>query len=200
MTDVKDVLLDKLRQSRAAVVATLDGLDEYDVRRPMTPSGTNLLGIVKHLVGNEHVYLSESFGISAPDVLPWVEDDSIWQGADMWATAEESREYVLGLYERAAAHGDATVGSLDLDAPASVPHWPEDRRATTLGFLLVRMVEETGHHAGHADICRELIDGRGGPDHDMLDEAGWSEYVATIQRVAETFRRQPGGGGTVRPG
>jgi hypothetical protein len=200
MTDVKDMLLDKLRQSRAAVVATLDGLDEYDVRRPMTPSGTNLLGIVKHLVGNEHVYLSESFGIPAPDVLPWVEDDSIWQGADMWATAEESREYVLGLYERAAAHGDATVTSLDLDARASVPHWPEDRRTTTLGFLLVRMVEETGHHAGHADICRELIDGRGGPDHDMLDEAGWSEYVATIQRVAETFRRQPGGGGTVRPG
>jgi hypothetical protein len=193
MTDVKDVLLDKLRQARAAVVGTLAGLDEYDVRRPMTPSGTNLLGIVKHLVGNEHVYLSESFGIAAPDVLPWVEDGTIWQGADMWATAEESREYILGLYDRAAAHGDATVAALDLDAPASVPHWPEERRGTTLGFLLVRMVEETGHHAGHADICRELIDGRGGSDHDMLDDAGWSDYVAAIQAAADTFRRQPEG-------
>lgn len=187
MADVKDILLAKLREARAAVVSTLDGLDEYDVRRPITPSGTNLLGIVKHLVGNEHVYLSESFGIAAPDVLPWVEDGSIWHGADMWATADESREHILGLYERACAHGDQTVTDLDLDAAASVAHWPEDRRATTLGYLLVRMVEETGHHAGHADICRELIDGRGGSDHDMLDEHGWSEYVARIQAAADAF-------------
>lgn len=188
MAEVKDILLDKLRQSRAALVASLDGLDEYDVRRPMTPSGTNLLGMVKHMVGNEHVYLSEAFGIPAPDVLPWVEDDSIWEGADMWATPEESREYVLGLYERACAHGDETVLARDLDAPASVPHWPAERRATTLGFLLVRMVEETGHHAGHADICRELIDGRGGSDQDMLDEAGWSAYLARVQAAANVFR------------
>ncbi|HET6166015.1 MAG TPA: DinB family protein, partial [Marmoricola sp.] len=185
MSDLKDILLDKLREARAAVVGTLDGLDEYDVRRPMTPSGTNLLGIVKHLVGNEHVYLSESFGIEAPDVLPWVADGSVWQGADMWATPEESREYILGLYDRAAAHGDQTIAGHDLDAPASVPHWAEERRSTTLGFLLVRMVEETGHHAGHADICRELIDGRGGSDHDMLDEAGWSEYLAQVQAAAD---------------
>ncbi len=191
MGDVKDILLDKLRQQRTAVVACLDGLGEYDVRRPMTPSGTNLLGIVKHLVGIEHVYLSESFGIPAPDVLPWVEDGSIWQGADMWATAEESREYVLGLYDRACAHGDETVRTLGLDAPASVPHWPADRRATTLGFLLVRMVEETGHHAGHADICRELIDGRGGSDHDLLDEEGWRDYVGRVQAAADRFF--PGG-------
>jgi hypothetical protein len=188
MTDLKDILLAKLREARAAVVASLDGLDEYDVRRPMTASGTNLLGLVKHLVGCEHVYLSESFGRPAPDVLSWVEDGSIWHGADMWATADESREHILGLYERACAQGDETVGSLDLDAPASVAHWPEERRATTLGFLLVRTVEETGHHAGHADICRELIDGRGGSDHDMHDEDGWRQYVARVQAAADAFR------------
>lgn len=188
MAELKDVLLAKLAEARAALVGTLEGLDEYDVRRPMTPSGTNLLGLVKHLVGIEHVYLSESFGIAAPDVLPWVEDGSIWQGADMWATAEESREHVLGLYARACAHSDRTVAALDLDSPASVPHWPEERRATTLGFLLVRMVEETGHHAGHADICRELIDGRGGSDHDLLDERGWREHLGRVQAAADAFR------------
>src|SRR5690349_13520501 len=145
MADVKDVLLAKLQEARAAVVGTLEGLSEYDVRRPMTPSGTNLLGLVKHLVGCEHAYLSEAFGKPAPDVLPWFADGSVWDGADMWATPEESREHILGLYERACAHGDETVRALDLDAPASVAHWPEDRRTTTLGFLLVRMVEETGH-------------------------------------------------------
>lgn len=188
MTEVKDVLLDKLREARSAVLSTLDGLGEYDVRRPMTPSGTNLLGIVKHLTGVEHVYLSESFGIAAPDVLPWVADGSIWDGADMWAKPDESRDYIVGLYERACAQGDETVTSLDLDAPGSVPHWPEDRRATTLGFLLVRMVEETGHHAGHADICRELIDGKGGSDQDMLDDDGWRGYLAQVQAAADRFR------------
>jgi hypothetical protein len=188
MVDPKDLLLDKLQESRAAVLASLDGLGEYDVRRPMTPSGTNLLGIVKHLVGNEHVYLIEAFGRTAPDVLPWVADGSIWEGADMWATPQESRDHIIGLYERACADGDATVRELDLDAPGHVPHWPAGRRETTLAFLLVRMVEETGHHAGHADICRELLDGRGGSDHDQLDEPGWHEFVARVQQAADAFR------------
>src|SRR5215207_4627544 len=169
MTDLKDVLLDKLKEARAELLSSLDGLGEYDARRPMTPSGTNLLGLVKHMTGNEHAYLGESFGRTPPDVLPWVADGSIWDGADMWATADEGRDHILGLYERACAHSDATVAALDLDAPGAVPHWPEERRAATLGFVLVRMVKETGHHAGHADICREMIDGRGGADADVLD-------------------------------
>jgi hypothetical protein len=188
MADLRDSLHDKLREARAALLSRLEGLGEYDVRRPMTPSGTNLLGLVKHMVGNEHVYLGEAVGRMPPDVLPWVVDGSIWDGADMWATADESREYVLGLYERACAHSDETVETLGLDSPASVPHWAEDRRVTTLGFLLVRMVEETGHHAGHADICRELIDGSMRTDGDMLDEQGWSAYVARVQAAADRFR------------
>jgi hypothetical protein len=192
MDHLKATLHDKLAEARAAVLRSLDGLGEYDVRRPMTPSGTNLLGLVKHLAGNEHVYLGESFGRTPPDVLPWVADGSIWQGADMWATPDESREHILGLYERACAHGDETIRALDLDAPGSVPHWAEDRRATTLGFLLVRMIEETGHHAGHADICRELIDGRGGTDQDLLDAQGWRDYLAQVQAAADRFG--PSGG------
>lgn len=188
MTDLKDVLLDKLEEARAGVLSSLDGLGEYDARRPMTATGTNLLGLVKHLVGVEHVYLGDAFGRTPPDVLPWIADGSIWHGADMWAKVDESREYILGLYERACAHSDATVAALELDSPGSVPHWPEERRATTLGFLLVRMVEETGHHAGHADICREMIDGRGGADQGDLDEDGWRAYVATVQAAADRFR------------
>jgi hypothetical protein len=188
MAELKDILLEKLREARGGVVAGLDDIGEYDARRPMTTSGTNILGLVKHLVGCEHLYLGEAFGRPAPDVLPWVQDGSIWQGADMWATAEESREHLLGLYERAAAHSDTTVAALDLDAPGVVPHWPEERRSTTLGFLLVRMVEETGHHAGHVDVCRELIDGRMRTDQDALDDTGWRDYVAQVQAAADRFR------------
>jgi len=187
MVDLKDVLLDKLQEARAAVLASLDGLSEYDARRPMTASGTNLLGIVKHLVGVEHVYLAEAFGRPAPDVLPWVADGSIWENADMWATAEESREDILGLYARACAHSDETIAALPLEAEGSVAHWPEESRATTLGYLLVRMVEETGHHAGHADICRELIDGRSGSANDEFDDDWWQAHVAAVQAAADHF-------------
>lgn len=189
MTDLKAELHAKLRVGRATMLAKLDGLGEYDVRRPMTASGTNLLGLVKHLVGCEEVYLGTSFGRPVPFTLPWVDDGSIWEGADMWARAEESREYLVDLYERACRHGDETIEALDLHSPGSVPHWAEERRATTLGVLLIRMVAETAQHAGHADICRELIDGSGPPDRDELGDAGyWTEYVARIQAAADGFR------------
>ena len=112
------------------------------MRRPMTPTATNLLGLVKHMIGNEYAYLGESFGRPGPDTLPWVEDDSIWEGADMWATADESSEDLIALYRRACEHGDKTIDELDLDAPASVAHWPEERRHTTLAVLMIRMVSQ----------------------------------------------------------
>ena len=185
---VKETLHDKLREGRAALLSRLDGLGEYDLRRPLTPTGTNLLGLVKHLAGLEYLYLGESLGRPGPETLPWVEDGSIWDGADMWALPGESSAYLLGLYQRACDHADRVVDELDLEAPARVEHWPEARRDTTLGFLLVRMVAETAHHAGHADIVRELIDGRGGPDHDAFDDASWRDYLARVEAAAETFR------------
>ena len=191
MSDLKEELLRKLQASRAALLSRLDDLSEYDRRRPMTPTGTNLLGLVKHLAGLEYGYLGASFGRPAPETLSWVEDGSIWQGADMWARPDESSEYVIGLYRRACAHADRVIAALGLDAPGLVPHWPEDRRDTTLGVLLIRMVAETAQHAGHADIVRELIDGKGGPDHDAIDEPGWRGYIAQVQAAADAFAAGP---------
>jgi hypothetical protein len=186
--DLKAELHQKLRESRAVMLAKLDGLSEHDRRRPLVPSGTNLLGLVKHLAGLEYGYLGECFGRVPPEKLAWVEDGTIWEGADMWALPTETSDYLIGLYQRACLFADETITSLDLDAPGSVAHWPEDRRATTLGVLLIRMVDETAHHAGHADIVRELIDGTGGPDANAPDEAGWTEYYRKIQQAAETFK------------
>jgi hypothetical protein len=178
-----------LQQSRDALLGALDGVSEYDARRPLTPSGTNLLGLVKHLVGIESGYLGDCVGRPSPLRLPWVEDGSVWDGADMWAQAEESRDHLVGLYRSAWAHSDATIAQLPLDAPAHVQWWPPERRDTTVGHLLARLVAETARHAGHADILRETIDGRGGPDHDDFGDAEhWSAYVARIQAAAETHR------------
>lgn len=180
-----------LQEARDSVVASLDGLSEYDVRRPATPSGTNLLGLVKHLAGIELVYLGDSVGRPSPVVLPWVEDGSIWEGADMWVTAEEAREEIVELYRAAWRHSDETITTLGLDAPAQVAWWPPERRDTTVGHLVVRVVAESAQHAGHADIVREMIDGRGGQDHDDIgDEAHWSAYVRRIQEAAEIHRRR----------
>ncbi|MFD9698439.1 DinB family protein [Lentzea sp. NPDC059081] len=154
-----------LQDSRDSVLSSLDGLGEYDVRRPLVPSGTNLLGLVKHLAGIELGYLGESSGRPSPVALPWLDDGAVWENGDMWAKPTESREYVVDLYRRAWQHSDESIAQLPLDAPASVSWWPEERRVTTFGHLLVRVVAETAQHAGHCDIVRELIDGRSGADN-----------------------------------
>lgn len=178
-----------LQRSRESVLRALEGLSEYDVRRPLTPSGTNLLGLVKHLASVEAGYLGDCVGRPAPVTLPWVEDGSIYDGADMWVRPEESREELVALYRAVWAHSDETIAELPLDAPGEVEWWPQERRRTTLGHLLARMVAETAQHAGHADILRETLDGRGGPDHDDFgDQERWSAYVAGIQAAADTFR------------
>src|SRR5271165_2638322 len=95
-----------LQAAREALLWKLNGLSEYDLRRPMTPTGTNLLGLVKHLAGLEYLYLGESLGRPGPETLPWIEDGSIWDGADMWALPGESSGYLTGLYRRACEHAD----------------------------------------------------------------------------------------------
>ncbi len=186
---ITEDLLRYLQQGRDGLIRALEGLDDYDVRRPLTPSGSNLIGLVKHVAGVELAYLGDAVGRPSGERLSWVEDGSIWESADMWATADESRDDIVALYRRAWAHCDAVVRELPLDAPATVDWWPEERRHTTLGSLLVRCVAEVSQHAGHADILRELIDGRGGRDQaDMGDAAWWTSYVARIQAAADAHR------------
>ncbi len=177
-----------LQQSRDALLRAVDGLSEYHARRPVMPSGTNLLGLLKHLTGIEASYLGDCVGRPAPFQLPWVDDGSIWESADMWVKADQSRDYVVDLYRAAWAHSDAAIADLPLSFPATVSWWPEKRRAPTFGHLLVRVVAETAQHAGHADIIRETIDGCGGRDHDDIGNAQWWDtYVRRIQAVADKF-------------
>lgn len=178
-----------LQESRDGMIASLSELGEYDIRRPMTPTGTNLLGLVKHLTGVEIGYLGDSVGRPSSIRLPWVGDDSVWDSADMWAKADESREYLVDLYQQVWKHTDESIAQLPLDAAATVSWWPEDRRDTTFGALLVRVVAETARHAGHADILRETIDGHTGssPD-DVGDDEWWAAYLARIQESADAHR------------
>ncbi len=184
-----ELLLRYLERERDNFSRTLEGLSDYDVRRPMTPTGTSLLGLVKHLVGVTLGYFGDCVGRPSGIDLPWDNEESYAQNGDMWATADESREELLDLYARAWAHADESVRTLGLDAPATVPWWPEERRETTLGYLAVHMLAEIAHHAGHADILREEIDGRGGRDRDEVGDAEWWEaYVARVRAAADAHR------------
>ncbi len=159
MSDLKDELWSRLRDARAVMRSRLHGLSEFDRRRPMTPSGTNLLGLVKHLAGEEYGYLGETFGRPPHQRPTWFRDDPLTE-IDLWATPDESGEYIVQVYKEAAAHADETIRQLDLDSPGHVPHWSDDQQ-TSLGSILVLMVGETAQHAGHADIVHELITAAG---------------------------------------
>ncbi len=186
---IGDDLRHYLQQSREALLRSLDGLGEYDARRPLTPTGTNLLGLVKHVAGGEAGYLGDCVGRPFPVRLPWYEDGSVWEGADMWATAEESRDDLVGLYRQVWAHSDESIAELPLDAPGFVSWWSMEKQHTTFGHLLARVVAETAQHAGHADILRETIDGRGGRDKaEQGDPQWWETYVGRIQAAADAHR------------
>ena len=177
-----------LQRAREAVLWKLDGLSEYDVRRPLTPTGTNLLGLVKHLAAVEAGYFGDTFGRPFEEELPWFNDDAA-PNEDMWATASESREWITGLYRRVWAHADATIETLSLDDTGQVPWWPSERNKTSLHRILVHVIAETDRHAGHADIVRELIDSTAGlqADHGNLpeqDQAWWENYRKQLEQVA----------------
>ena len=184
----KAVLQRYLQRGRDALLFKLGGLSEYDARRPMTPTGTNLLGLVKHVASVEAGYLGEVFGRPFPEPMPWTGEDAE-DNADMWATAEESIEDIVAFYRRVWLHSDATIEALALDAPGRVPWWG-DRGDVTLHQVLVHTIAETDQHAGHADIVRELIDGTAGlraANDNLPPGAGqdwWARYREMLEGVA----------------
>ncbi|MGK5443473.1 DinB family protein [Micromonospora sp. URMC 105] len=181
----KEYLHSDLRDIREAMLWKLDGLREYDVRRPLTSTGTNLLGLVKHLSFWESIYFGEVFDRPFPEPLPrW--DDLGARGTDMWATEHETRAEIVGRYRRVWAHSDATITALAIDSPGHVPWWP--RPNVKLFNILVHMLTETSRHAGHADILREQLDGSTGVAayhaKSQPDKAFWEDRFATIERAA----------------
>jgi uncharacterized damage-inducible protein DinB len=177
-----------LQRAREALLWKLEGLGEYDIRRPLTPTGTNLLGIVKHVAAVELGYFGPVFGRPTGISLPWADEDAE-PNADMWATPDESRAEIVDLYRRSWQLADKTIAELPLDAPGTVPWWG-DKGAVTLHRILVHMIAETQRHAGHADIVRELIDGavgtRPGDNVEAVDQAWWRDFHDRVEAAARS--------------
>ncbi|MFC8370270.1 DinB family protein [Streptomyces sp. NPDC057239] len=183
----KDHLHGRLRRDREVLLWKLDGLSEYDARRPLTATGTNLLGLVKHVAGVEARYFGEVFDRPSPEPLPRWQDHS--DGSDLWATEDETRDQIIGFYRRTWEHSDATINELPLDAPGHVLWWPEPHADTNLFAVMVHVLGESIRHAGHADILREGLDGRTGlrAEHEkQIDEKARAAYCAKIEQAARS--------------
>ncbi|AVV43267.1 DinB family protein [Streptomyces sp. ID05-04B] len=176
----------RLRRDREALLWKLDGLSEYDARRPLTATGTNLLGLVKHVATVEARYFGEVFDRPSPETLSrWQDSD----GSDQWATEDETRAQIIGFYRRTWEHSDATITALPLDAPGHVPWWPEPHPNTNLFAIMVHVLGESVRHAGHADILREGLDGRTGlrAEHEkQIDEEARAAHCAKIEQAARS--------------
>ena len=179
-------------------------MSEYDVRRAHVPTGTNLLGIVKHVAYVQLGYLGGCFARPSGISTPW-ETSPDDPDADLWVPAHESREEILELYGRSADQADATLEALDLDTKGEVSWWPEDRRHPTLHRVAVHLLVDIARHAGHADILRENIDGSAGyaPGDSNLpdrDADGWAVHFARVEAAArEAAGMPPAQGSGVRP-
>jgi uncharacterized damage-inducible protein DinB len=195
-SEEKETLRRYLRHARGVLLWKLEGLSDYDIRRPMTPTGTNLLGLVKHCAAVESVYFGSVVDRPFPGQgdLDWHEGDDAELSGGLYATKAESREQVTEFYRRVWAHADATIEELPLDARGTVAWWPEGRRNPTLRTLLVHTVQETARHAGHADIIRESIDGAVGlraEVSNLPDEAtaaAWKQHYDKLESIARSAR------------
>lgn len=185
------MLIYYLQRQRDPLIWKLSNLTERQLRMPMTVTGTNLLGVAKHVAGVDAGYFGEVFDRPFEEPTPWLDDDSE-PNSDMWATREESADWVRGFCRRAWQHSDATIAALDLDTPGLVAWWPPERRHTDLRTVLVHMISETARHVGQLDIVRELIDGQTGADQTWsnlpdLGDNDWKSYVQRLRELAESF-------------
>ncbi|QDQ09525.1 DinB family protein [Streptomyces spectabilis] len=145
--DEKATLLGILDQLRDSVAGKLTGVPEPHVRTAGVASGTSLLGLVRHLA------IVERFYFLGEEVGPW--------HTTMRPSAEDTVDSVLTDYRRTVEQANHVIDACpDLALPAPRP--PRRGAGPSMRWVLAHMIEETGRHAGHADILREQFDGSTG--------------------------------------
>lgn len=188
-TGPKAVLHRYLRSARQSLLLKLDGLGERDLRLPRTPTGTNLLGIIKHCLNVEVGYFGAVFDRQWPTPHEVVSESEIEADpqADWYATADETADGVIDLYRRVGTFADETIDGLELNAPGRVPWWPAERQQVTLQLIIVHVTSDLARHAGQADILRETIDGAAGLERigDNLPDIDWTSYIAKLTALAD---------------
>jgi uncharacterized damage-inducible protein DinB len=198
--DLKALIHARLQQEQATLWQKVEDLPEWQQRMPWTPTGSNLLGIVKHVAFVEAGYFGSCWGRPVPGIpdyaTNWDDHPEMDDDDDLWAFPDESPEDVFRWSRAAAEHMDRLIEEQPLEARGFVPWWgPEGRgREASLGELMMHMLNELSRHLGHVDILRELTDGAVGyregasniPEHRTAAE--WSARRAKLTGVAEATK------------
>jgi hypothetical protein len=192
LNETKAALRHYLQASRDALLWKLDGLDQRDLRMPRTPTGTNLIGIVKHMANVEIGYFGDTFGREWPTPSERItaEDFEADPQADWYATEDETCDGIIDRYRRVWTFANETIEQLPLDTLGRVPWWREDRNPVTLERIIVHANVELARHVGHADILREEIDGAAGlrvEVSNLPEHQDWPAYVTKLTALAERF-------------
>jgi hypothetical protein len=146
-TDEKATLVGFLDYLRVAIATKAAGVPEPQVRTPGVPSGTNLLGLIKHLTHVERFYF---LGRPITNLRRTLQP-----------TRSETLDQLLADYREATRQANEVINTYgDLSRPAPRPGGRAP--APTMRWTLTHMIEETARHAGHADILREQLDGATG--------------------------------------
>jgi len=189
-SDPKSTLANYLTDRREALISKVEDLSERDARTPHTPTGTNLIGIIKHALNVEAVYLGVTFDRPCPhaELLVSEAEGRADPQADWYATEDETVAGIIDLYRRVIAHGNETIDALSLDAIGHVQHWGNEE--VTLHQILVHLLVDLAGHGGQADILREQVDGVVGwrkAGDNVPSAYDWPTYVAKLTTIAEKF-------------
>ena len=157
--DEKQVLCGYMDHYRRTLVEIVRGASDEDLRRPLTPTGLTLLGLVKHLALVERWWFGEHVG-GDPQFFEWSEDDP---NSDFRVEPDETTDQILAAYEAACERSREVVAAASLDDEVKKP----DARRYNVRWVLLNMIVETARHCGHADILRESVDGTTGTGYDI---------------------------------
>ncbi|MDQ3645394.1 MAG: DinB family protein [Actinomycetota bacterium] len=139
---------------RATLLSKIEGVSDEDLRWSPVPSGTTLLGLVKHLAYVERWWFQDRFAGREAGTYPWTDGD--WD-ADFRIEPDETTAEIVDLYLREVAQSRAITDGVDLEERAQRAR--KTAEPATLRWIVAHMIEEMARHNGHADILRELIDG-----------------------------------------
>ena len=180
-----------LQAGRDALLWKLEGLSEYDVRRPMTPTGTNLLGLVKHLAYVEMGYFGADVRPAGrPRPQPWIDDDGASPTGTCGRPPRSRASRSSGSTAGRGPHADATIERAAAGRPRpGARGGSPTAQAVTLHQVLVHVIAETHRHAGprrHRPRAhrrgRRPAGGQRQPA-DGVDGAWWAAYRDRLERV-----------------
>lgn len=141
---------------RATLELKCAGLDDAQVRTASAePSTLTLLGLVQHLAEVERNWFQRV--AAGLDVPPVYED-----GTGYTLAPGRGLDEALAIWRREIARGRELCAGLPLGHIGRVAEGPVPGMEVSLRWVLIHMIEETGRHAGHLDVVRELLDGMTG--------------------------------------